>query len=86
MFSTRNFVIFLKYRLSIHHFLSYQKPLVDISLQIERLRFSVTVLRTNEFIERIPLADVESHIFRACSRWKSHNRLYTLGVKVFKAA
>ena len=43
MFSTDNFGIFLMYQLSIHHFLSNQKPLVDIPLQIERLQFSITV-------------------------------------------
>ena len=43
MFSTRNFVIFLKNQLSIRHFFSNQKPLLDIALQSERLQLSVTV-------------------------------------------
>ena len=42
MFSTPNFGIFMKYQLSIHYFLSNQKLLADIPLQIERWRFSVT--------------------------------------------
>ena len=83
MFSTRNFRIFLMYQLSIHYFLSNQKLLVDIPLQMERLRFSVTVEEQMTLLNRY-----YSQLLKAIFPRLAHDehyiiRLYTLGINGF---
>ena len=83
MFSTRNFGIFLMYQLSIHHLLSNQKLFVDIPLQIERLRFSVTVEEQMTLLNAYHYQLLKANFLRLAHDENHIIQLYTPGVNVF---